>query len=134
MSIPFAPTTQAWLHAAASAVDAFERQLDSDGRLPGALHDLGSYYKWPLALWSLSRVDLSRKVFATLVRDFMKPGGDFRTGKDKSGDPLYGLIADSYTNTWPLVAARALDRPDVAGPGLDCLRGRRVAAGRASGW
>ena len=106
-------------------MDWLESHLDEDGRLPAPLHDLGSYYKWPLALAGLGRPDLARRVFDVIVSDFMTEDGDFRSGDAKSGDPLYDLIAHTYT--WPVVAARILDRPDVGQAGLACLRRRRVA-------
>jgi hypothetical protein len=119
------PATQ-WLRAAARVADWLEPQLDDKGRLRGELHDLGSYYKWPLFLWSLGCADLAEQLFHVIVADFMTADGDFRTGEEKSADPIYGMIADSYTNTWPIVAARVLERKEVGQVGLDCLRSRRV--------
>jgi hypothetical protein len=126
MHLNYDAHTQPWLRAAARAADWYAERLDADGRLPGPLHDLGSYYKWPLFLGSLGRLALARRVFETVVRDFSKPEGDYRSGRAKSSDPLYGLIADSYTNTWPIAAARVLAAEDVGRRGLACLRGRRV--------
>ena len=126
--LPYDPVTQSWLRRAARAADWFEARLDDRGRLPGELHDLGSYYKWPLFLCTLGRFARAQAVFQTIVDDFMTGEGDFRTGEEKSADSLYGLIADSYTNTWPIAAARVLGRPDVAQPALACLRQRRVDA------
>jgi hypothetical protein len=126
MKLPFDAETQRWIHSAARAVDWLEARLDDTGRLRGALHDLGSYYKWPLFLYALGRFALAEKVLDVIVEDFMTSDGDFRTGADKSADPLYDLIAGTYTNTWPIVAARALGRPDVARAALECLRRRRV--------
>ncbi|MFA6107966.1 MAG: hypothetical protein WDA75_04265 [Candidatus Latescibacterota bacterium] len=123
--LPFDTVTQPWLRAAARAASWFEQHLH-DGRLPAGLHDLGSYYKWPLALASLGRTELAVRVFDVVVADFGTEDGDFRTGEAKSADPIYGRIADTYTNTWPLIAARVLDRQDVGRRGLDCLRRRRV--------
>lgn len=126
--LPFDAPGQAWARAAARGIDWLEAQLDGGGRLRGALHDLGSCYKWPLALASAGRMALGRRLFAALVADFMTADGDFRSGEEKCADPLYGQIADSYTNTWPIVAARVFDRPDVGAAGLDCLRRRQVAS------
>jgi len=109
-----------------TGADWFAGRLDDTNRLPKGLHDLGSYYKWPLFLWSAGRFDLAERVFQVLVTDFMNADGDFRTDDEKSSDPIYGMIADSYTNTWPIAAARALKRPEVGRAGLDCLRQRRV--------
>jgi hypothetical protein len=128
MLLPFDAATQRWLHSAGRAADWLEERLDGRDRLPAALHDLGSYYKWPLFLWSLARFSLARRLFAVIVEDFMAADGDFRTGAEKSGDPLYGLIADSYTNTWPIAAARVLERPEIGAPALRCLRRRQVPA------
>ena len=125
--LPFDPLCQSWLRGATRAADWFAARADEAGRLDGELRDLGSCYKWPLFLCSLGRMDLAQTVLQTIVDDFMTNQGDFRSGADKSGDPLYGLIADSYTNTWPIVAARVLDRPDIGRPALECLRARRVA-------
>ncbi|MEW6749380.1 MAG: hypothetical protein AB1505_00180 [Candidatus Latescibacterota bacterium] len=127
MPLPFDAPAQRWLHAAARAADWLEERLDGHGRLAAPLHDLGSYYKWPLFLWALGRGETARRLFAVLVEDFLTAAGDWRTGQAKSADPLYGLIADSYTNTWPIVAARVLERPEIGRRGLECLRGRRVA-------
>ena len=124
--LPFDPFSQSWLRAAARVVDWFEARVDEAGRLKGELHDLGSYYKWPLFLSTLGRFELAQTVLQTIVDDFMTDQGDFRSGTDKSSDPLYGLISDSYTNTWPIVAARVLERPDIARPALECLRARQV--------
>ena len=44
--LPFDPVAQNWLQAAARGVTWLEETLDTEGSLPGALHDLGSYYKW----------------------------------------------------------------------------------------
>jgi len=128
MSTPlsFDAATQRWIHSAARAADWLEARLDDTGRLRAPRHDLGSYYKWPLFLWTLGRFALARKLFDRIVDGFMTPDGDFRAGEEKSADPIYGLIADSYTNTWPIVAARVLEQPDVARPALECLRRRRV--------
>ena len=46
--LPYDPITQSWLRSATRAADWFEARLDGRGHLPGELHDLGSYYKWPL--------------------------------------------------------------------------------------
>lgn len=126
MSLPYDTETQQWAHAAARAADWIEVRLDERDRLAGELHDLGSYYKWPLFLWSAGRFDLAERLFQVMVADFMSADGDFRTGDEKSGDPLYGMIADSYTNTWPIAAARVLERPEVGRAGLECLRKRCV--------
>jgi len=125
--LPYDAPTQPWLRAAARGADWLEAHLDGSGRLPGKLHDLGSYYKWPLALAGLGRLSLARHVFDLIVSEFLTDEGDFRTGEAKSGDPIYALIADTYTNTWPVVAARVLQREDVGRAGLACLRDRRVA-------
>jgi hypothetical protein len=127
VKLPFDAAAQRWLHAAARAADWLEGRLDGRDRLPARLHDLGAYYKWPLFLWALGRFDLAARLFQAMVADFMTAGGDFRTGEEKSRDPLYGTIADSYTNTWPIAAARVLARPEVGRAGLECLRQRRVA-------
>jgi hypothetical protein len=126
MPLPYDSETQQWAHAAAHAADWIETRLDERDRLTGGLHDLGSYYKWPLFLWSAGRFDLAERLFQVMVADFMTPEGDFRTGDEKSKDPIYGMIADTYTNTWPIAAARALGRPEVGRAGLECLRQRRV--------
>ena len=97
---------------------AIRRETDLS-RLPKALHDLGSYYKWPLALATLGRMELARQLFDTLIDSFLRTDGDFRTAAYKSGDPLYGQIADTYTNTWPIVAARVLERPEVGEASLE---------------
>ena len=125
-ALPFDPFALTWLRGAARAVDWFRARVDQTGRLDAATHDLGSYYKWPLLLCSLGRFALAQTVLQTIVDEFMTDKGDFRTGDDKSRDPLYGLIADSYTNTWPIVAARVLERSDIARPALECLRARRI--------
>ena len=126
--LPFDTPAQGWVRAAARGITWLETQLDGTAQLPGALHDLGSYYKWPLALASLGRMALAARLFDTLVGSFQTADGDFRSGTDKSADPLYGRIADTYTNTWPIVAARVLGRPGVGTAGLDCLRRRHVPA------
>lgn len=127
-SLPFDASSQPWLRAAARAADWFGAQLAAAGRLPPALHDLGSYYKWPLCLHALGRLAQAQSVFETAVAHFMTPEGDFRSGPAKSAEPLYGLIADSYTNTWLIAAARVFDRPEVGQPALECLRRRQVPA------
>jgi len=126
--LPYDGTPQPWLRAAARGAAWFEARLGADDRLPGRLHDLGSYYKWPLALASLGRLGLARRVLDVLAADFMTVDGDFRTGASKSADPIYGRIADTYTNTWPVVAARVLGLDSVGHAGLACLRRRRVEA------
>ncbi|HJP32391.1 MAG TPA: hypothetical protein QGF95_17740 [Candidatus Latescibacteria bacterium] len=125
-TLPFDAGAQPWLRAAAHGVAWLESQLNGTGRLPAELHDLGSYYKWPLALATLGRLDLAKQLFDTLIDSFLTADGDFRTSAEKSADPLYGQIADTYTNTWPLVAAHVLERPDVGEAGLECLRRRHV--------
>ena len=125
-TLPFDTAAQPWLKAAARGVAWLRSQLDGKGRLPKALHDLGSYYKWPLALATLGRMELARQLFDTLIDSFLRTDGDFRTAAHKSGDPLYGQIADTYTNTWPIVAARVLERPEVGEASLECLRRRHV--------
>jgi hypothetical protein len=124
--LPFAPVTQPWLQAAARGVTWLEETLDIEGSLPGSLHDLGSYYKWPLALATLGRMPQAKALFETVVDNFLTSDGDFRSSVEKSADPLYGQISDTYTNTWPIIAARILGRDDVALPALDCLRERHV--------
>jgi len=124
--LPFDPPSQAWLHATARAVEWFDRQVDRAGRLEPDLHDLAAYYKWPLALCGIGRLAQADEILQIIADDFMDADGDFRTSTEKSRDPLYGLIAESYTNTWPIVAARVLDRPEIAHPALECLRDRRV--------
>lgn len=126
-ALPYASPAQSWLQAAARAADWFAAQLAPGGRLPPGLHDLGSYYKWPLFLHALGRGELARALFERCIADFFTVEGDFRTGEAKSADPIYGLIADSYTNTWLIAAARLFDRPEVGHPALDCLRRRQVA-------
>ena len=126
MILPFDSETQKWIHSAARGVGWLEAHIDERGRLPGPLHNLGAYYKWPLFLWALGRFALAEKLFEVIVEDFATPDGDFCSGGEKSAEPLYDLIAGSYTNTWPIVAARALERPEVAFPALECLRQRRV--------
>ena len=126
--LPFDADSQAWIRHAARAADWFSAQLDPSGRLDESRHDLGAYYKWPLFLSALGRSDLARTIFQVIVDDFMTPAGDFRTSAEKSADPLYGQIADSYTNTWPIVAARVFDRPDIGRPALECLLQRHVPA------
>lgn len=125
--LPYDSPAQSWLHAAARAADWLEEHLDQHDRLPGELHDLGSYYKCPLFLWSIGRFSLARRMLQTIVSEFMTADGDFRTGAAKSGDPLFGLIADSYTNTWPIVAARAMGRREIGEAGLACLQARQVS-------
>jgi hypothetical protein len=125
--LPYDSPAQSWLHAAARAVDWLEAHLDQHDRLPGDLHDLGAYYKWPLFLWSIGRFSLAKRMLETVVTGFMSADGDFRTGVAKSADPLFGRIADSYTNTWPLVAARAMGRREIGEAGLACLRSRQVS-------
>ena len=131
-ALPFDADSQTWLGRAAKAADWFSARLSSSGRLDTPLHDLGAYYKWPLFLRAIGRTGLARATFQVIVEDFMTADGDFRAGAkkgaEKSADPLYGQIADSYTNTWPIVAARAFERPDVARPALACLRRRAVPA------
>ena len=126
MDLPYDAAAQRWLRAAGRGVTWFESRLDASCRMPASVHDLGSYYKWPLALAALGRMELARQVLDVIVDDFMTSEGDFRSGEEKSADPIYGLIADTYTNTWPIVAARVLERPDVAEVGLGCLRQRHV--------
>ena len=104
MGLPYDTTTQAWLRAAARGAAWFARRRQADGRLPEPLHDLGSYYKWPLALISLGRVDEAGDVLDMVLDDFADAEGDLRSGAQKSSDPIYGRIADSYTNTWPIAA------------------------------
>ena len=99
--LPFDAAAQVWLRAAGRGVTWFETRLEAGCRLPAARHDLGSYYKWPLALAACGRTELARQVLDVIVDDFMTVDGDFRSGDEKSGDPIYGLIADTYTNTWP---------------------------------
>lgn len=126
-ALPYASPAQSWLQAAARAADWFAAQLDQDGKLPPALHDLGSYYKWPLFLHTLGRGELARAVYDRCIADFYTAEGDFRTGQAKSADPIYGLIADSYTNTWLIAAARLFGQSDVGRTGLDCLHRRQMA-------
>jgi len=124
--LPFDAAAQVWLRAAGRGVTWFETRLEAGCRLPAARRDLGSYYKWPLALAACGRTELARQVLDVIVDDFMTVDGDFRSGDEKSGDPIYGLIADTYTNTWPIIAARVLERSDVAEAGLECLRRRHA--------
>ena len=98
------PATR-WLHAASRVVDWLEPRLGEKGRLQEELHDLGSYYKWPLFLWSLGRVDLAEQLFHVIVVDFMTADGDFRTGE---GELLTDLeIPERLQRIY-------LDRPDQA--------------------
>ncbi len=128
--LAFDPAASGWLSAAARGVDWLEAQLDADGRLPGALHDLGSYYKWPLALATLGQTGEARRLFETILDSFLTSHGDYRTDANglaaKSVDPLYGQISDTYTNTWPIVAARLLGHAEIGQISLDCLRERFV--------
>ena len=124
--LPFDAAAQVWLRAAGRGVTWFETRLEAGCRLPVSRHDLGSYYKWPLVLAACGRTELARQVLDVIVDDFMTADGDFRSGDQKSGDPIYGLIADTYTNTWPIIAARVLERSDVAEAGLECLRRRHA--------
>lgn len=125
-ALPYDSPAQSWLQAAARAADWFAAQLTPEGQLPPGLHDLGSYYKWPLFLHALGRGELARAVYDRCIVDFFTVERDFRTGEAKSADPIYGLIADSYTNTWLIAAARVFDRPEVGRLALNCLRRRQV--------
>lgn len=126
-ALPYESPAQSWLQAAARAADWFAAQLGPGGRLPPGLHDLGSYYKWPLFLHALGRAELARAVYHRCLADFLTPEGDFRNGPAKSADPIYSLIADSYTNTWLIAAARLFGQLEVGRLTLDCLRLRQVA-------
>lgn len=125
-ALPYDSPAQSWLQAAARGAGWFSAQLDAGGKLPAPLHDLGSYYKWPLFLHALGRGEEARAVYDRCVADFFTPEGDFRTSQAKSADPIYGLIADSYTNTWLINAARVFGQPEVGRAALDCLRRRQV--------
>ncbi|MCC7261039.1 MAG: hypothetical protein IT369_00820 [Candidatus Latescibacteria bacterium] len=126
-ALPYDSPALAWLQAAARAADWFAARLGPGGRLPPDLHDLGSYYKWPLFLHALGRADLARAVYDRCLADFFTADGDFRSGQAKSADPIYSLIADSYTNTWLIAAARLYGQGEVGRLALDCLRRRQVA-------
>lgn len=126
--LPFDAPAQAWVRAAGKGVAWLEAALNDGSRLPASLHDLASYYKWPLALATLGRMRQGEAMLTTISDCFLTPDGDFRTSADKSSDPLYGQISDTYTNTWPIAAARLLGRPDMGRHGLDGLRGRFVEA------
>lgn len=125
--LPYDAETQLWLRAAARGAAWFAGQRGQDGRLPAGLHDLGSYYKWPLALISLGRTDEAADVLRIVLHDFATADGDLRSTDEKSADAIYGRIADSYTNTWPIAAARILGQEEEGLRGLDCLRRRHVA-------
>ena len=76
--LPFDAAAQVWLRAAGRGVTWFETRLEAGCRLPASRHDLGSYYKWPLALAACGRTELARQVLDVIVDDFMTVDGDFR--------------------------------------------------------